>query len=173
MFINLNLNCNVKRMKINKKRPDSPTLFFKNVQNSKRLLFSFQALGSTRRLSGLPSTGTKAPAPQSGPLEYFSTTWSAGTSHSRRTSRFVPDSRSTSGRGCPSTARTSSEGSWESLAHFCRRPTAKGPSNYLSSSSSGHLVNLLLGCTSGLNLAADQGPVLVLFYLGVTWWLAT
>ena len=44
---------------------------------------------------------------------------------------------------------------------FVLLPTAEGPSNYLSSSS-GHFVNLLLGCTSGLNLAADLGPVLVL-----------
>ena len=44
---------------------------------------------------------------------------------------------------------------------FCLRPTAEGPSNYASCS--GHFVNLLLGCTSGLNLAADLGPVLALF----------
>ena len=36
------------------------------------------------------------------------------------------------------------------------RSTVEGPSNYyLSCFCSGHLVNLLLGCTSGLNLAAD------------------
>ena len=44
------------------------------------------------------------------------------------------------------------------------RSTVEGPSNYyLSCFCSGHLVNLLLGCTSGLNLAADLGPVLALF----------
>ena len=48
---------------------------------------------------------------------------------------------------------------------FCLRPTAKGPGNNLNCyfSCSGHFVNLLLGCTSGLNLAADLGPVLALF----------
>ena len=44
--------------------------------------------------------------------------------------------------------------------NFCLWPTAEVPCNYLSCScSSGHFVNLLLGCTSGLNLAADLGPV--------------
>ena len=40
---------------------------------------------------------------------------------------------------------------------FCLQPMAEGPSNYLgcccSSSCSGHFINLLLGYTSGLNLA--------------------
>ena len=55
---------------------------------------------------------------------------------------------------------------------FCLRPTAKVPSNYLSfSPSSGHLVNLLQGCsfwatflgsTYGVNLEAGLGPVLAL-----------
>ena len=45
---------------------------------------------------------------------------------------------------------------------------AKGPpSKYLSCSCSGHLVNLLLGCTSGLNLAADLGPVLCLVLMAI------
>ena len=44
----------------------------------------------------------------------------------------------------------------------CLRTTAKGPTNYLSCSScSGHYVNLLLGCTFGLNLATGLGAVLV------------
>ena len=44
-----------------------------------------------------------------------------------------------------------------------KKPTAGGPSNDLSCSScSGHLVNSLLGCTSGLNLATELGPVLAL-----------
>ena len=51
--------------------------------------------------------------------------------------------------------------------HFGRLPTAKVPNNYLSSSS-GHLVILLLGYTSGLNLAADLGPVLALLYFKVS-----
>ena len=39
--------------------------------------------------------------------------------------------------------------------HFCLKPTAEVPINKLSCCCcSGHLVNLLLGCTSGLNLAA-------------------
>ena len=46
--------------------------------------------------------------------------------------------------------------------YFCLWPTAEGPSNYLSCSCSRHFINLLLGCTSGLNLAADLGPVLAL-----------
>ena len=48
------------------------------------------------------------------------------------------------------------------IFYFCLRPKAGGPSNYLSCCS-GHVVNLLLGCTSGLNLAADLRPVLALF----------
>ena len=47
--------------------------------------------------------------------------------------------------------------------HFCMRLTGEVPCNYLICSSSGHLNNLLLGCTSGctfgLNLAVDLGPV--------------
>ena len=42
--------------------------------------------------------------------------------------------------------------------------TAEGPSNY-SSCSCSRTVNLLLGYTSGLNLAADLGPVLGLFIM--------
>ena len=45
-------------------------------------------------------------------------------------------------------------------SHIALQPTAEGPSNYFSCSCSGHFVNLFLGCTSGLNLAADLGPVL-------------
>ena len=43
------------------------------------------------------------------------------------------------------------------LATFCLRPTAEGPSNYLSCCCcySEHFVNLLLGCSSVLNLAAE------------------
>ena len=44
--------------------------------------------------------------------------------------------------------------------------------NYLSfccSSSSGHFVNLLLRCTSGLDLAADLGAVLALFIKNWIW----
>ena len=52
-------------------------------------------------------------------------------------------------------------------SYICLQPTAEGPNNYLncfsSCCSSGHLVNLLLGCTSGLNLATDLRPVLALF----------
>ena len=40
---------------------------------------------------------------------------------------------------------------------------ADGPSDLLSCSCSGNFVNLLMGCTYGLNLAADLGPVLALF----------
>ena len=64
--------------------------------------------------------------------------------------------------------------------HFCLQPMTEGPSNLLSSSFcssfSGHFVNLLLGyisgvhfwgtfpgCTSGLNLAINLGPVQALF----------
>ena len=64
---------------------------------------------------------------------------------------------------------------WSQETSFCLRPTAKGTSNFLSCfCSSGHFVNLLLGCTSGvlfwgtrlgcsssLNLAV--GPVVALF----------
>ena len=52
--------------------------------------------------------------------------------------------------------------------HFCLRPTAEGPSKYYyylsfsCSSCSGHFVNFRLDNTSGLNLAADLGPVLAL-----------
>ena len=49
--------------------------------------------------------------------------------------------------------------------NYCLRPTAEGHCNYLSCSCSGHFVNLLLERTSGLNLAADLGPVLALFCL--------
>ena len=46
---------------------------------------------------------------------------------------------------------------------FCMGPMTVGPSNYLSCCScSGHLVDLFLGCTSGLNLATDLGPILAL-----------
>ena len=38
---------------------------------------------------------------------------------------------------------------WKVRVHFCLRPTAEGPGNYLSCSCSGHFINLLLGCTSG------------------------
>ena len=55
-------------------------------------------------------------------------------------------------------------------SRFSRLPpkTAQRPSDNLSSSCSGHFVNLLLGCTSGLNLAADLGPVqaLLIFMIG-------
>ena len=46
---------------------------------------------------------------------------------------------------------------------LCLWPTAEGPSNYLRCSCFGHLIDLLLGCTSVLNLAAGQGPVLALY----------
>ena len=40
--------------------------------------------------------------------------------------------------------------------YFCLLPKAKEPINYLSCCScSGSLINLLLGCTNGLNLTAD------------------
>ena len=53
--------------------------------------------------------------------------------------------------------------------NFCLRPKAdEEPSNYLSCSCSGHFVNLLPGYTSGLNLAADLGPVQALLDLLVT-----
>ena len=51
---------------------------------------------------------------------------------------------------------------------FCLRPTAERPNNYLSCSSSscsGHLVNLFLGCSYGLNLATDLGPARALLSL--------
>ena len=54
---------------------------------------------------------------------------------------------------------------------FCLGPTAKGPNNYLSCSCSVHFVNLLLWYTSGLNLAADLGPVLALFITCFTLYL--
>ena len=43
---------------------------------------------------------------------------------------------------------------------------AKGPCNYLSCCSSGHLFNVLLGYPSGLNVAAELGPFLALLKKG-------
>ena len=64
------------------------------------------------------------------------------------------------------------------LGHFCLRPTAKRPSNYLScscccSSSSRHLINFLLGDTSGVHFWFKSGcrprtnPGLVFFGMGL------
>ena len=54
-------------------------------------------------------------------------------------------------------------GYFEKHIFVCLRPMADGPSDLLSCSCSGNFVNLLMGCTYGLNLAADLGPVLALF----------